>query len=98
MEHITSVRTYLAVFVALMVFTGITVAAAFIDLGILNDVVALTIAVTKGTLVVLFFMHVRHSSRLSKLVVIAGFLWLAILFALTLSDYLTRGFLQAAGF
>jgi cytochrome c oxidase subunit 4 len=92
-EYITSVRVYVLVFLALMVGTAITVAVAFVHLGPFNDIVALTIAVTKATLVVLFFMHVRHSSRMTKITVVAGFLWLAILFALTLSDYWTRGFL-----
>ncbi len=53
----------------------------------------MAIAVTKATLVVLYFMHVRHSTRLTKITVLAGFLWLAVLVALTLSDYFTRGFL-----
>ncbi len=94
-EYITSVRVYILVFLALMVGTAITVAVAFLHLGPFNDVVALTIAVTKATLVVLFFMHVKHSSRMTKITVVAGFLWLAILFGLTLSDYFTRGFLAS---
>ncbi len=94
-EHITSVRVYVLVFLALMVGTAITVGVAFLHLGPFNDVVALTIAVTKATLVVLFFMHVKHSSRMTKITVVAGFLWLAILFGLTLSDYFTRGFLAS---
>lgn len=89
----TGVRTYVFVFLALMVGTALTVAAAFMELGTANDVVALTIAVTKAVLVVLFFMHVRHSARMTKLSIVAGFLWLAILIGLTLSDYLSRGFL-----
>ena len=92
-EHITSVRVYIVVFLALMVGTALTVAVAFVDLGVFNDLLALTIAVAKATLVVLFFMHVKNSSRMTKISVMAGFLWLAILFALTLSDYFTRGFL-----
>jgi len=66
---------------------------AKLDLGLLNVVVALTIAVIKATLVVLYFMHVRWSSRLTWVFVCAGFFWLAIMVALTLSDYLTRGWL-----
>ncbi len=92
-EFITPVRVYLWVFAALMVGTAITVAVAFLHLGPFNDVVALAIAVTKATLVVLYFMHVRHSSRLTKIVVVAGFLWLAILIGITLTDYFTRDFL-----
>ena len=93
-EHITSVRTYVLIFLALMVLTTVTVAVAFLDLGAFNDVVALAIAVLKMCLVILFFMQVRYSSRLSKLTVVAGFLWLAILIGITLSDYFTRGFLS----
>ena len=86
-----SIKAYILVFLALMVGTALTVAAAFVDLGVLNDPVALTIAVIKATLVVLFFMHVRYSQTMTKLTVVASFFWLAILIALTLSDYLTRG-------
>jgi len=93
-EHVASIRSYLLVFAALMVLTAVTVAVAFIDLGVLNDIVALTIAVTKAILVVLIFMHVLHSSRMTKLSIVAGFLWLAILIGLTLTDYLSRGFLS----
>jgi cytochrome c oxidase subunit 4 len=93
-EHITSPKAYLAVFAALMVLTTATVAVAFAHLGPFNDIVALTIAVAKTCLVILFFMHVRHSSPLSKLVVVAGFLWLVFLIGLTLSDYLTRDLIR----
>jgi cytochrome c oxidase subunit 4 len=95
-EHITSVRTYFLVFIALMVLTAITVWVAFQDFGPWNDVVALTIAVIKASLVVLFFMHIYYSTRLSKLVVISGLLWLFILIGLTLSDYLSRGLVGLA--
>lgn len=91
--HVTPIRVYLLIFGALMVGTALTVWAAFLDLGAFNDIVAMAIAATKATLVVLYFMHVRHSTRLTKITVVAGFLWLAILVALTLSDYFTRGFL-----
>jgi cytochrome c oxidase subunit 4 len=84
-------RVYYAVFASLMVMTAITVGVAFLDLGAFNAVVALTIAVIKAVLVVLFFMHVRYSTKLTWLVVAAGVFWLGILLALTLSDYLTRG-------
>ncbi len=93
-EHITSPSIYIAIFLALMVLTGITVWVAFQDLGPLNDVVALTIAVTKASLVILFFMHVRYSTPFTKLVVISGFVWLLILIVITLSDYLTRGWIH----
>ena|SRR5689334_12098382 len=90
-EHVVSPKIYVAVFAALMVFTILTVWVAYYELpGILNVIVALTIAVIKATLVVLFFMHVRWSSRLTKVIVVAGLFWLVIMVVLTLSDYLTR--------
>jgi cytochrome c oxidase subunit 4 len=95
-EHIVSKRIYFAVFAALVVFTVLTWSIAKIDLGPMNAVVALTIAVIKATLVVLFFMHVRYSSRLTWVFVGAGFFWLAIMVALTLGDYTTRGWLRIA--
>jgi cytochrome c oxidase subunit 4 len=93
-EHVVSKNLYYIIFVSLMVLTFLTVAVARIDLGHgLNDVVALTIAVVKALLVVLYFMHVRYSSRLTWVFVAAGFFWLAILIVLTLSDYMSRGWL-----
>jgi cytochrome c oxidase subunit IV len=89
-EHIVSRGIYYAVFAALLVMTTITVLVARIDLGPLNAVVALAIAVFKATLVVLFFMHVRYSSRLTRVVVASGVLWLVIMIAFMMSDYLTR--------
>jgi cytochrome c oxidase subunit 4 len=89
--HVASVGTYVAVFLALMVFTAITVGVAFVDLGPLNNVVAMAIAISKAAMVVLIFMHVKHNSRLIKLTVVAGFGWLFLLFAYTMADYLTRG-------
>jgi cytochrome c oxidase subunit 4 len=89
-EQIVPVRIYIAVFLALLLLTGLTTWVAFIDLGSMNTVAALAIAVTKMLLVILFFMHVKYSPGLTRLVVLAGFFWLAILVALTLSDELTR--------
>jgi cytochrome c oxidase subunit 4 len=89
-EHIVPKQTYYQIFAALMVFTIITVAVAFFDLGALNTIVALAIAVTKATLVVLFFMHVKYSTRLTWAVVVGSVFWLLILLVLTSSDYLTR--------
>ena len=94
-EHHVPKSTYFIVFGALMVLTGVTVGVAFVDLGRLNVVVALAVAILKATMVVLFFMHVKYSSRLTQLVVIAALAWLAILFGVTLTDYLTRGWLMA---
>ena len=91
-EHIVSRNVYFAIFGALMVGTAATVGAAFVDLGGgWNTVLALTIAVIKATLVVLYFMHVRYSSRLTWVIVGSGLFWLGIMFALTLSDYWSRG-------
>jgi len=93
-EHIVQPRIYLIIFLALMLGTGLTVFAAFHDFpGPLNAVVALTIAVIKASLVVLYFMHVRYSSRLIWLVIGSALFWLAIMFALTISDYWTRTWL-----
>ena len=93
-EHIVYPRVYVTIFLALLVGTGLTVLAAFQDFpGPLNAVVALTIATIKATLVVLYFMHVRYSSRLIWLVIAAALFWLAIMFALTISDYSTRSWL-----
>ncbi len=96
-EHLDSVRTYLLVFAALIALTVITTAVAFVDLGPFSVVAALAIAVCKMLLVALFFMHVRHSTRLTKLVVTGGLLWLAILIVLTLSDFSTRGWVGVPG-
>lgn len=91
LEHIVPIRTYLIIFVALVVGTALTTAIAYVDLGALNVVVMLLIAFTKATLVVLFFMHVKFTSRLTQLAAASGFAWLVILIGLTLSDVLTRG-------
>jgi cytochrome c oxidase subunit 4 len=82
---------YYMVFGALIVGTVLTVAAAKVDMGALNNVVMLAIACTKASLVILFFMHVRWSSRLTWVVAMAGFFWLLILFGIGMSDYLSRG-------
>lgn len=85
-----SLAVYLAVFAALMAGTAVTVGVAFVDLGTMNNVAMLGIAVVKATLVVLFFMHVRYGPRLVWVLAAGGFAWLGILLAFTLSDYLTR--------
>ena len=89
-NHIVPPRTYYLIFLTLMVCTAITVAVAFVDLGPLNAVVAMTIAVLKATLVVLFFMHVKYSTRLTWAVVLGSVFWLGILLVMTAGDYLTR--------
>ena len=89
-DHIVPKSTYYLIFLMLMVLTAVTVGVAFIDLGAMNTVVALTIACTKATVVVLFFMHVKYSTRLTWAVVIGSVFWLGIMLVLTMSDYLTR--------
>ena len=86
-------KLYITIFLALMVGTAITVWVAFFDLGALNNVVMLAVAVTKATLVVLYFMHVRWSSRLTWVIAASGFFWLLIMFTLTLADYFSRGWI-----
>jgi cytochrome c oxidase subunit IV len=89
-EHIVSPKIYAAVLTALLIGTVLTVQAAKVDLGRLNIVAALGIATIKMTLVILFFMHGKYSPRRTKLVIVAGFFWLAIMLGLTLADYSTR--------
>jgi cytochrome c oxidase subunit 4 len=90
-EHVSSPKMYVMVFLALLVLTVITVAVAYQDLGAFNDIVALTIATTKALLVVLFFMHVKYSTRLTALTAVGGIFFLAILLFITLNDYMSRG-------
>lgn len=85
-----SVLLYIVIFLALVAGTILTWTIAFVNLGPWNPVVALTIAVIKATLVILYFMHVRYSNKLTIITVCAGFFWLMILITLSLSDYLTR--------
>ena len=96
-EHVDSVKTYALVLIALLFLTVATTLVAFVDLGNFSVVVALAIAVTKMLLVALFFMHVRYSTRLTKLVIFGGLMWLAILLLLTLTDFLTRGWMGVPG-
>jgi cytochrome c oxidase subunit IV len=91
--HIAPLRLYYTIFAALMVGTIITVWVAFFDLGPFNNVVMLGIACTKALLVVLYFMHVRWSTRLTWVFAGAGFFWLLILFSLTMADYMSRGWI-----
>ena len=89
-QHIVSRALYYRIFAALLMLTLLTVGVAYLNLGALNTVIALTIATGKALLVVLFFMHVRYSSRLTWVVVSAGVFWLLLLLVFTLSDYVTR--------
>jgi cytochrome c oxidase subunit 4 len=89
-DHIVSAKVYVAVFLALVVLTGITVGAATFDFGPLNVIVALGIAITKATLVVLYFMHARYAGGLTGLVILSSVAFFFILVFLTMSDYVTR--------
>jgi cytochrome c oxidase subunit 4 len=89
-SHILPKRVYYTIFAILLFCTYLTVQIAFLDLGALNTVAALGIATFKAVLVILFFMHVKYSSRLTWAVVLGSVFWLGILFALTMGDYLTR--------
>jgi cytochrome c oxidase subunit 4 len=93
-SHVTPLYVYFAVFFALAIGTLLTWYASTVDLGMWNTPVALIIATIKAVLVILFFMHVKYSTRLTWVVVIGSFLWLGVLFVLTFSDYLTRGWLM----
>jgi cytochrome c oxidase subunit 4 len=90
-EHISSIGSSVAIWLTLLVFTGITVGAAFIDLGPFNIIVALTIATIKATLVVLFFMHVKYThEKLTPLVIVSAIFFLFLLLGLSMADYATR--------
>ncbi len=91
--HVLPKSLYYAIFGALMVLTAVTVAAAYVNLGNLNFPVALAIAVFKATLVILFFMHVKYSSRMTKLVVVTSLFFLALLMLETMADYASRTWL-----
>ena len=97
-EHIVPVRIYVTIFLVLLVGTALTVLAAFYDFPWrLNTIVALTIATVKATFVVLYFMHVRYSTRLVWVIVASALFWVAIMFAFTFADYFTRGWLSPQG-
>jgi cytochrome c oxidase subunit 4 len=93
-EHATPKRTYFVIWAALLALTYATVAVSRIDWGRLNTIVALTIAVCKALLVVLYFMHIRYSTRLTKLVVVGGFMWLALMIGMTMADEVTRAWIS----
>jgi cytochrome c oxidase subunit 4 len=94
MSHpVVAVKVYVGVFLGLIALTITTVGVSKLDLGEYNFVAAITIAVVKASLVVWFFMHMKQSSSITRLFVVAGFFWMAILFVFTLSDYFSRGWL-----
>ena len=92
-EHIVQPRTYLTVWAALLILLVATVALAYVPLGSMHVVAAVTIAFAKAILIVLFFMHVRYKPRITVVFVCAGLFWLAIMFTLALGDYMTRSWL-----
>jgi cytochrome c oxidase subunit 4 len=89
-QHIVSPVVYVVIFFALLLGTALTIWASYVDLGVWNPIIALAIACTKATLVVLFFMHVKYSSRLTKLSVGAGIFTFLTLISMTLADYISR--------
>jgi cytochrome c oxidase subunit 4 len=92
--HVAPKSLYYLIFLALMVGTGLTVLVAKFDLGPLNNIVMLSVACAKALLVILFFMHVRWSSRLTWVIAGSGFFWLLILFSITMADYMSRGWVE----
>jgi len=94
-EHIVEPRTYLGVWVALLILLGATVGLAYVPLGSMHVVAAVTIAFAKAILIVLFFMHVRYKTKITIVFVCAGLFWLGIMFTLVLGDYMTRSWLPA---
>jgi cytochrome c oxidase subunit IV len=89
-HHIVGPKTYLSILVTLLVLTAITTGAAFINMGVFSPIVALGIACFKAVLVILFFMHIRYSSKVMMLTVGAGFFTFLVLITMTLSDYISR--------
>ncbi|MGA2560469.1 MAG: cytochrome C oxidase subunit IV family protein [Terracidiphilus sp.] len=89
-HHVVSPMIYLGVFITLLIFTGLTVAASFVEMGVFNPIVALAIGCIKAVIVVLFFMHVKYSSKLTKLTVFAGIFTFLVLIGMTLADYFSR--------
>ena len=94
-QQIVPVKTYVIVFAGLTGLTLMTTGVAFIDLGAFNTIAALAIAFCKMLLVIFFFMHLRQSGGLVRIVLLAGFFWLALLIGLTMSDYRTRAWTSA---
>jgi cytochrome c oxidase subunit 4 len=89
-QHISSIQTNVAVFGALLILLFATLGASYLPLGSLHFPTAMAIAAAKAVLIVVYFMHVKYSHRLTAVISVASFLWLAIMIALTLTDYLSR--------
>ena len=95
--HVAPISMYLGVFAILLAGTAITVAVAFVDMGFMNTAVALAVAVTKATFVVLYFMHVRWASRLTWVVIAASIFWLLLMFSIGMTDYMSRDWMGVPG-
>jgi cytochrome c oxidase subunit IV len=95
--HIISPKIYFLIFFVLLALTALTTAVAFVDLGSLNTVAALAIAVCKASLVILFFMHLKYSPGMTRIVLVAALFWLAILLVLAMGDYATRNWTPVSG-
>ena len=93
-HHIVSPKVYVLIFGTLLVFTALTVIAAYVEMGVFNPIVALAIACIKAVLVVLYFMHIRYSSKLMKLTIASGVFMFVVLISMTLSDYMSRAWGQ----
>jgi cytochrome c oxidase subunit 4 len=89
-EPLTSVKTFVAIWITLLVLTGVTVGVAQLNLGALSVAVALIIAVIKASLVALFFMEIRYSHKMTQVVLVGGVVWLLILLLLSMTDYASR--------
>ena len=96
-EHIVPIKIYVAVFLSLIALTWVTTGVSTIDLGRLNIFVALSIAICKASLVLLFFMHVKYGTRLTKMIVLAGIYWLILLLFIVMMDLWTRGWMGVPG-
>jgi cytochrome c oxidase subunit 4 len=96
-SHIVPVRVYVLVFITLITMTWVTAYVSTIDLGRLNVFVALSIAIFKASLVILFFMHVKYGTRLTKMIVLAGLYWLILLLFIAMADLWTRGWMGVPG-
>jgi cytochrome c oxidase subunit 4 len=97
MSHVSSKGLYYTIFASLFVLTMVTVGIARLDLGAMNTPIALAVAGVKATLVILFFMGVKYNTPLTKVVAASGFVWLIILFGMTMGDYLTRAWIGFPG-
>jgi cytochrome c oxidase subunit 4 len=91
MHHVVPVKVYIIIFIALMVLLAVTIGVARLNLGPFGLPIAMTIAIAKALLIILYFMHVRYSSHIAWIYAGAGFLWLMILLVFTISDYISRG-------